>query len=181
MTNLLNLTHTTPSPCVSRLPVEYLIHIIYSCLRDPLTSAPANRMPNPLFSQREGAGTCQTQQSRQRQAGRSTSSRDDKSDQAPAPNPHRSTPPSSRSRELPRGFLPRGFSDACRRAPLAPVPGRHPKTLNDTRPSRDDDRPAQTALLADVKQGPCRTNGPTPFRNTSRQCRRYWCGTYRTT
>jgi hypothetical protein len=36
-------------------------------------------------------------------------------------------------------------------------------------------------FLADVKQGPCRTDGPTPFRNTSRQCRRYWCGTCRTT
>src|SRR6516162_3736625 len=31
-----------------------------------------------------------------------------------------------------RGFLPRGFSDACLRASLAPAFGRHPKTLNES-------------------------------------------------
>src|SRR5262249_40093072 len=53
--------------------------------------------------------------------------RPDKSDQAPAPNPHRST---HRRRELPRGFLPRGFSGACLRAPPRTCAWQHPKTLN---------------------------------------------------
>jgi hypothetical protein len=37
--------------------------------------------------------------------------------------------------ELSRGFLPRGFSDACLRAPHASASGRHPKTLNRLRRS----------------------------------------------
>jgi hypothetical protein len=52
----------------------------------------------------------------------------DESDQAPAPNPHRSTPPPSRA---PPRFPPsRLFRTPAAVHPLAPVPGRHPKTLN---------------------------------------------------
>src|ERR1700757_2688600 len=40
-----------------------------------------------------------------------------------------------RWRILPRGFLLRGFSDACLRAAPRAVTGRHPKTLNDSGPS----------------------------------------------
>src|SRR6516165_1416490 len=40
-----------------------------------------------------------------------------------------------RRRILPRGFLLRGFSDACLRAAPRAVTGRHPKTLNDSGPS----------------------------------------------
>src|SRR6516165_344791 len=41
-----------------------------------------------------------------------------------------------RRRILPRGFLLRGFSDACLHAAPRAVTGRHPKTLNDSGPSR---------------------------------------------
>ena len=47
-------------------------------------------------------------------------------------NPHRTTLPPAHT---PRGFLLRGFSDACLRAAPRAVTGRHPKTLNDSGPS----------------------------------------------
>src|SRR5215813_10908470 len=62
------------------------------------------------------------------QAGSSVRERPSRAE--PALNPHR---PTLRRRILPRGFLLRGFSDACLRAAPRPVTGRHPKTLNDPR------------------------------------------------
>src|SRR5215831_6638074 len=50
-------------------------------------------------------------------------------------NPHRPTLPPAHTR--PRGFLLRGFSDACLRAAPRAVTGRHPKTLNDSGRSWD--------------------------------------------
>ena len=43
----------------------------------------------------------------------------------------------------PRGFLLRGFSDACLRVAPRAVTGRHPKTLNDSGRSWDRDRAAR--------------------------------------
>ena len=56
----------------------------------------------------------------------------DKSDQAPAANPHRSTPPSGANSPAVSSLE----ADACLRAPLTPVTGRRPKTLNDSGRSR---------------------------------------------
>ncbi len=51
--------------------------------------------------------------------------------------------------ELPRGFLPRGFSDACLRVPLSPVTGRHPKTLNESSRSFARWRPGLSSAVPD--------------------------------
>ena len=82
----------------------------------------------------------------QRPAGPSTVvlSGTDKSDPAAAPNsPQIDTSVGANS---PRGFLPRGFSDACLSTSLAPATGRHPKTLNDSggSPGRHCDRDVRT-------------------------------------
>jgi hypothetical protein len=48
----------------------------------------------------------------------------------PCSNPHRSGTPPTEPHSA-RGFLPRGFSDACRSgSPLPSSRGRHPRTLN---------------------------------------------------
>ena len=52
-----------------------------------------------------------------------------------------------RRRILPRGFLLRGFSDACLRAAPRAVTGRHPKTLNETGPLRRRRRKSEVRTL----------------------------------
>src|SRR5215831_9116410 len=52
-----------------------------------------------------------------------------------------------RRRILPRGFLLRGFSDACLRAAPRAVTGRHPKTLNDSGHSWERNQPRYQTVV----------------------------------
>jgi len=63
------------------------------------------------------------------------------SDQTPALNLHSLTPPPVRT--PPAVSSLEAFRAPASVHPLAPAPGRHPKTLNDSGHSPDDDRPAQ--------------------------------------
>jgi hypothetical protein len=89
------------------------------------------------------------------------------SDQAPAANPHRSTPASVRP--PPAVSSLEAFRTPASVHPLAPVPGRRPKTLNDSSRSPDRDRaqgstlPGRLARLVASRSAPVRRPDRSPF------------------
>src|SRR5262244_912298 len=102
----------------------------------PSASTSASKTPDPSARRHEAHGTHANQNHRPRYPFKpAVPSESSQVAQNLALNPHRPTLPPAHT--PPRGFLLRGFSDACLRAAPRAVTGRHPKTLNDFRHSWD--------------------------------------------
>src|SRR5947208_8375492 len=97
----------------------------------------------------------------------------DKSDQAPTPNPHRSTPASVRT--PPAVSSLEAFRTPASVHPLAPVPGRRPKTLNDSGHSQETAiEPARfdpIAVIPDAEPERRRQAVPSSLRRLTLLCR----------